>query len=334
MKTIQLYPRSKEWKPMMYYSDFLFPEKELVYIDDPLKSLDKRKENTKMLIIKENSISHKEIQQLENFGYNIEIYDNAYPNESNKKERYPNIITRQNSNEAKYIKEIKVPVIFVLGLYGNLDKFAVQIALRKILKKNKLIVSQIGTRNYCEKFGFHSFPQFMFEDELSAIDKVFEFNEYANQIVEREKSDVLIIGVPGAYGKLNNDHPLDFGIIPYLVSQAISPDFCVMCTFYSEKNNEDFLKLISESCKYKLGFAIDCFHMSGNYINFQDTKEFHEVKYSCVSDECVENTILNEHISNEISLFNIYCKNSEEVLENKIFEVLSASYKEVDAVWI
>ena len=71
------------------------------------------------------------------------------------------------------LQQISVPVVAVAGLWENTDKFEVTLSLREHLLKEGYRVSQVGSRPYCELFGFHSFPEFMFDSSIDERDKIF-----------------------------------------------------------------------------------------------------------------------------------------------------------------
>jgi len=148
-------------------------------------------------------------------------------------------------------------------MWENVDKFYISLALRDIFLKHGYKVSQIGSRSYCEMMGFHSFPRFMLNPKIDEVKKVILFNRFIKNIYEIEKSDIIIISIPGAVQSYNSIYTNKFGILHYLISKAIIIDFLIMCTFY-ENDGVDFFNLISKSCIYKFGCPVDFFHMSNN----------------------------------------------------------------------
>ena len=89
-------------------------------------------------------------------------------------------------------------MVFVASVIENTNKFDVQLGLRKFLQEEGYKVSQIGTKEYCELFGFHAIPEFMYANQLSEADKIVWFNRICKSIELQEKPDIFIIGVPGA----------------------------------------------------------------------------------------------------------------------------------------
>lgn len=159
------------------------------------------------------------------------------------------------------INEINIPIIAISGLYEYTDKFYTSLVLRDKFIKDGYKVSQIGSRSYCELFGFHSFPQFIFDPKIYEVEKPYLFNKYILDIINNEKPDLLIITIPGAIESISNDILCDFGILSYISFKSFVSDYLIICTLF-ENYDEKLLEKISESCFYKFGNYIDCFHMS------------------------------------------------------------------------
>ncbi|EPY2272402.1 TIGR04066 family peptide maturation system protein [Clostridium sporogenes] len=176
------------------------------------------------------------------------------------------------------IYTIDTPIVFVSGLSERTNKFDIQLGLRKKLLKKGYKVAQIGTKNYCELIGFHSFPQFMFSSVISESRKVFLFNQYVKMIEIEEKPDIMIIGVPGGIMPYNKEFPNEFGILAFEISQAVLPDFSIVSVLYDDFKPELF-NLLFTSCKYKLGYETDCFNVSNASVNHLESKFRRKLSY-------------------------------------------------------
>lgn len=176
------------------------------------------------------------------------------------------------------IKRINTPVVFVLGTVERVNKFEIQLSLRENILKMGYSISQVGTRSYCELLGFHSFPQFMFENTFSESEKIILFNTYIKKIQDEEKPDIIVIGIPGGIMPLNNKHPNKFGITAFEVSQAVTPDVSVCSLIYEDYKNTAFESYFL-SCKYKLGFDIDCFNIANSRLDWEDMRETGKISY-------------------------------------------------------
>ena len=159
-ETIGIYPYNHNWKPILHYRDFLFPDTKLYAVVDPLEG-NMEQYQDQIILYPQSSFNilmltekykakdiEKEILKFLQQGKKIENFQVLPPEVRQHLER------NQNFNDysvepvngflptVSTLSEIPVPVFFVLSLYEDLDKFAVQIALRKILKEKSLVVSQ------------------------------------------------------------------------------------------------------------------------------------------------------------------------------------------------
>ena len=188
--------------------------------------------------------------------------------------------------EASKIKEISTPVIFVAGISERTEKYYIQLALRHKFKSKGYSVAQIGTKNYCDIFGFHPFPAFMFSSELSELSKIILFNHYVKKIELTEKPDVIIIGIPGGIMPLDTEFNNRFGITAYEISQAVSPDAVIMSVLY-ENLPQEYFEEINLTAKYRFGFEIDCFNISNTKFDWAESQSERKPCYLSVDKSFV-----------------------------------------------
>jgi len=215
----------------------------------------------------------------------------------------------ENENE---IIRISVPVIFVASVIENTNKFDVQLGLRNHLLKEGYKVSQVGTKEYCELFGFHAIPKFMFTNQLSEKKKIVWFNRFCKSIELQEQPDVFIIGVPGATMVFNDVITNNFGITAFEMANAVRPDTSILCVPY-ENYDAGFLKMIKESSKYKLDMQVECFNMANKQFDASRSKEEKRLLYITVNTELVDNKIEELNKDAVVPIFNSF--NSESALD-------------------
>jgi peptide maturation system protein (TIGR04066 family) len=196
----------------------------------------------------------------------------------NKKQYYKNFCSGLNSPEknkdfyiSEIINEIETPVIFVMGLWENTDKFLIQLALRDFFLKQGYKISQIGSKFYSEIFGFHSFPRFMF-DKIYESQKITFFNHYVKSLEKEENPDVIIIGIPGGIMPYNGNFTNKFGITAFEVSNAIKPSYTVFSLLFNDYKKEYF-ELMQANVRNKFGYDIDCFNLGSKLFEVTDSQE-------------------------------------------------------------
>lgn len=198
--------------------------------------------------------------------------------------------------KSKSLLKIDVPIITVIGLSGDCQKMEMQLFLRRKFKERGYKVLQIGSRNNCELLEFHSFPQFMFNDQISEIGKMNAYYNYIVELVENEKPDVVIIGIPGGIYPLDDNYNLNYGITAFEVCNVIQSDcniFNMWCDIYTDQ-------LVQKMCNvslHRLNTPIDFINLSNVTINkdfFMDRG--HALGYNVYDRKSVE--MFMEEINN------------------------------------
>lgn len=219
------------------------------------------------------------------------------------------------------LEPLDVPVVIVTGYWEKTDKFEVSLALRERFLKQGYRLSQIGSRDGCEMFGFYSFPRFMFSKDIDAIDKIIYFNRWIAQLVREEQPDLLLLTIPGAMQNFNEHFTRGFGILHQQVFQAVVPDIVVMCMPYMTIFKEA-LEEMSMLCKYKFGVLVDAFHMSNLFIDINESEVQNRIVTNSIYRETVSKTINKECDVSNIPIFNgmdsINCDKMSELILEKL----------------
>lgn len=160
--------------------------------------------------------------------------------------------------------KFNTPIIAIAGVGSFSQKFDLQLYLRKELLKVGYKVSQVGTRPYCEMFGFQSMPKWMFDSTYTDKEKVYAFNHFLKMIELKEKPEVIIIGMPEGIIPFNEKHPQGFGLYAYEICAAIHPDYLIM-SLYNGEYTQQFLEEMNNLTKYRLHVEVDDFYVS-NYV--------------------------------------------------------------------
>jgi peptide maturation system protein (TIGR04066 family) len=231
--------------------------------------------------------------------------------------------------ESENIEEIITPVIFVIGLAQRTNKFEIQLALREKILDLGYKISQVGTRTYCDMMGFHSFPSFMLESNISEVNKILMFNRFIKRIEETENPDIIIIGVPGGIIPYNSTYTNKFGILAFEISQAILPDFVIFSMLYEEYKVDNF-EFYNNSIKYKLGFNIDIFNISN--AQFDWVRAYEEKRISHISLDYKAISKKNKSYSqSNIPVLNILDESDSDKMAKLLIEKLS-EYGNVEIV--
>lgn len=77
--------------------------------------------------------------------------------------------------------------------------------------------------------GFYSFPSFMYDSNISEVNKVLMFNRFVRKIEKVEAPDIIIIGIPGGIMPYNRQFTRAF-------EEQISSHISIDSKSISEKN--------------------------------------------------------------------------------------------------
>ena len=172
------------------------------------------------------------------------------------------------------LHKISVPVVFVLGCTDNTDKFAIQLGLTEQFRAGGYHAVSVGSRGYGELWGLRPFPDFLYADDMGAPEKVSAFNRYLFELEGQLSPDIFIIGVPGGIMSASDLCPGDFGILAYMLSNAVRPDYAVLSMNYNASiADADYFDDLNDIIKTRFGYPIRAFNMSGNEIDWNEVSE-------------------------------------------------------------
>lgn len=154
-----------------------------------------------------------------------------------------------------------VPIVFVCGMSKNTQKFDVFLDLYKNFTKKGYKISGVAARGEVAILPVHNIPQFLIEKNYE-YDKILYFNNYIKWLELTEHPDIIFIEIPGGIIPYDIKHNNQYGVLAYIMSQAISSvDYAIFSMAYNIYD-ENFYKFMSLYAKYRYGFSINMFHMS------------------------------------------------------------------------
>ena len=221
------------------------------------------------------------------------------------------------------IRDIDKPLVMIVGTGANTGKFDIQLRVREMFLSGGYKVSQIGSKSYCELWGFHSFPDFM-NKTLNAAEKIVRFNHYVNYIANSEDADIVIVGVPGGVVPISNKLFDDFGIMNYMVANAVKPDYVILNTGFVEYNN-NYVETMVKALKYRLDYDVDSVFLSNFYINWEATDSLDRLVYMTLPVNVVDEE------ARICGCYSLYNKESVEACKENLFSTL-IGYGDFDAI--
>ncbi len=177
--------------------------------------------------------------------------------------------------------------------------------------------------------GFHSFPNFMYENNINEISKIILFNALVAQIEKDEKPDIIIVGIPGGIMKLNDTITNKFGIFAYEVSQAINPDLVIFSTIYQNFKPEYF-KMVNNLLKFRLGYEADYFNISISQFDWDNSFQSKQENYLTTLPDFIDKKIVS-YKNVDIPVFNIFNQVDRNNISKNIIERLE-DYGQIEII--
>lgn len=198
--------------------------------------------------------------------------------------------------------KINTPIVAIAGMNELTHKFKIQLEVNQYFRKKGYKVSHIGSKQYGELFGIHSFPDVMYSD-LNETEKIYCFNKFIKDIEKQEQPDMIIVGVPGGVMPYNEKFPGYFGITMFEVMQAIRPDVLIMSCLYENYNTEYFDNLAT-GIRYKFGIDVDAFNISTFQVDTNESEQNRVLQYYKVTNNEVSK-LIDSCGDSSIPIFNI-----------------------------
>ena len=228
-----------------------------------------------------------------------EIYVSSYLYEWLGEENFAECdvkILNDVSENRKYMMnsliQINCPVISILGLGENCDKFATLLSMRKHFKDKDYKVLAISGNPMAKFFGCEVLPGYMYSAEFSIATKILKINRYIHELVDKYEPDIVIISHAGGFVKLNDCDTNYFGEISHILSEAIESDLGIVCTYCGEFYSREYYEYLAGICKNRFGIDVMKFLISKQ--NWKLDAEWKKTEFFFYNDEYFKKNILSK----------------------------------------
>lgn len=228
-----------------------------------------------------------------------------------------------NATIEKYIKNIDIPAIGVMGIGKYCNKLCCELVLYSYFKSKGYNVVYIGSKDYVPLFGGKIFPDFVNDKNFSVTDRIIKLNHYLFELSISEKADIFVLGMPGGIMPLNNKILNNFGEIPFIISNAIRLDIGILCSYYYERLTGEYIESYSNYCKYKLNCDINFINISNSSYRFNLDSQESVLEYLHYKNEMANNVAI-ENNDQKIWSFNILNEKSKKMMLEKIYNDLTS----------
>ena len=183
--------------------------------------------------------------------------------------------------------DINIPIVLVTGISEYTNKFDVQIDLYSRFKKEGYSVGWIGSRKEAVLCGGESIPEWLYGTQLSFKDKIVYFNHYVKEYIEKNKNEVLIIGIPGEVCINDNYFIGHAGELATIISQAVNASATIVCMMFDE-NIEKKTKIWGNYIEGKLGVQIKCFAITNRLYDYNESDVVRKIKYTTLNNQTIQ----------------------------------------------
>lgn len=178
-------------------------------------------------------------------------------------------------------RNVSVPVILICGLTDDINMLTLQLELRNELKKEGIKVSQVGSFDFCEFLGFHSFPK-DFPSINTTYPQIIDcFRQYVYDIINTELPDIVVIGIPGGIMPYNKYINNDYGFWTHIVSSAVNVSYAFVCIPFMEKQfySDEYFNLLDNLLYYKFAIRNKTYFVSNiaKHNNPSQKKKYYDV---------------------------------------------------------
>lgn len=192
-----------------------------------------------------------------------------------------------NLDEEEILFDINIPIVLVTGISEYTNKFDVQIDLYSRFKKEGYSVGWIGSRKEAVLCGGESIPEWLYGTQLSFKDKIVYFNHYVKEYIEKNKNEVLIIGIPGEVCINDNYFIGHAGELATIISQAVNASATIVCMMFDE-NIEKKTKIWGNYIEGKLGVQIKCFAITNRLYDYNESDVVRKIKYTTLNNQTIQ----------------------------------------------
>lgn len=208
------------------------------------------------------------------------------------------------------------------GLNGENICFSLWSAMKSLGYKCTVVTEH----KYTQFLGIHQYPVFLKSLNITENNKIYYFNNFIKNIDQTEKPDIIIMLMPDAMLKYNDMFGNGFGIIPYLISQAVQTDYFVYCAKFDELESR-FFELLSINFSNRFGFEIDFIHMSNKMLDGEESRQRHSLSFLYRTQASLNRLIANRYQNVTIPIFNGLDKEQGRKLVDAVIDKMENHYQ-------
>jgi peptide maturation system protein (TIGR04066 family) len=237
--------------------------------------------------------------------------------------RVENTDPYNNYHEWGNFFKLTAPVILVGGLVQCPEMLDVLLSLSKHFIKSEINPIVVTNQPIGQLFGFHNIHHLFSSQQVTESLKIREINRYFAAIEKKDFPGVFIVEAPDAVMRYGDIDPNGYGILTYMLAQAIKPDIFICCVPV-ELAESNFIENLSRDFQIRLGTPIHIVQVSNIVIDTADLIQRKQLSYIFVNGKRVKNQIEKKSLNSHIPFIDIDWDG-----EDKLFQYIDSSMKTI-----
>jgi len=222
------------------------------------------------------------------------------------------LLPEKTIEKSRKLHKPNAPVIFIAEMLDDSDGYELLLALQQSLVINNYRSSAFCNRADGAIWGAYMLPDYT---QMSIDEIIIDFNDYIRKVENVEHPDVILVHLPECLMKYDDIFTNGCGAVPYMLSQAVHPDYMIACIPYGDVP-ESQLRKISETCKHRFGSEIGIFHMSGIHVDYNNSLSKRKMVYDYLSVDDVESKLAQGYSRYAIPVCNVRADNGRMLFAN------------------
>ncbi len=212
-------------------------------------------------------------------------------------------------------KEIDIPVVSVMGLGENCDKFGLQVKIKKVIEKQGYSVLALCSNVLGGFLGMENFPSFLYSKFMSYPEKINALNQWIYEKVIQQEYDVILVGCPGGISEFEKYETNYYGELPLIISNALDVDAGFATLYGHTALDYSVLKNISDFVLKKYNTSVKDYILSRQF--YKADHEWKKIRYYTIEENMNEELAIPE--SSEYQVLSIF---DDAKIEKEILRIL------------
>lgn len=198
-----------------------------------------------------------------------------------------NTLHIEGVNEGEVLYPIDTPIIYISSFYGELNKTDLLLSIREKLNEYDVAATYISVNHLVNHFGIYNLPDTLLKNDVSDQSKVMMINSCLKKIEENQKTDLLVVSVPGEMFCVSKKFLSHMGFLTYDFFVAARPDILITNLPYSDYSEEE-INIIKKMISQRFGVDVDVLCRVNKRLLLKDTELDQKYTYLTVVKENIK----------------------------------------------